>query len=55
MHTGLSVAHRILNSAAAENRVIGWFLVLGGTGLSGAPSDCWPSADGAPDSPMNYS
>jgi hypothetical protein len=33
--TGLSGAHRIVNSAAVENRVIGWFPVLGGTGQSG--------------------
>jgi hypothetical protein len=27
--TGLSGAHRTMNSARAENHVIGWFLVLG--------------------------
>jgi hypothetical protein len=43
--TGLSGAHRTVNSAPTENRVIGWFPVLGGTGLSGAPSDHWPSTD----------
>jgi hypothetical protein len=57
--TGLSRAYRTVNSVRAENRVIGWFPVLGGTrpsgggtrpsgggtGLSGAPLDHWPSAD----------
>jgi hypothetical protein len=50
--TELSGAHRTMNSAQAENRVIGWFLVLGGTGsssrgtgLSGAPLDRWPTTN----------
>jgi hypothetical protein len=41
-----------VNSVRTENRVIGWFPVMGGTGPSGggtrlsdAPVDCWPSAD----------
>jgi hypothetical protein len=68
--TGLSGAHRTVNSAVTKNRVIGWFPVLGGTGLSGAPCDRWPSTDVAAsywlagtsdrpalraDRPMNYS
>jgi hypothetical protein len=50
--TGLSGAHRIVNSAREKNHVIGWFPVLGtpdhpvgGTGLSGALVDRWPSDD----------
>jgi hypothetical protein len=43
--TGLSGAHRTVNNARAENRVIDWFPILGGTGLSGAPLDRGPSAD----------
>jgi hypothetical protein len=43
--TGLSCAHWIMNNAWTENRVIGWFSVLGDTGPSDAPLDCWPSAD----------
>jgi hypothetical protein len=75
--TGLSGAHRIVNSVATENHMIGWFPVLGapdclvgGTGPSSAPCDCWPSTEvatsrwlaGTPDcpalrvdGPMNYS
>jgi hypothetical protein len=46
--TGLSGAHWTLHSATVTNILIGWFPVLGapdrlvgGTGLSGAPCDCW--------------
>jgi hypothetical protein len=40
--TGLSGAHRKVNSAAAENHVIGWFPILGSTRPSGAPCDRCP-------------
>jgi hypothetical protein len=43
--TGLSGAHRTVNSARAENRMIGWFPVLGDTGLSSAPLDRCPLVD----------
>jgi hypothetical protein len=50
--TGLSDAHRTMNSAMVVNSVIGCFPVMGapyrlvgGTGLSGAPVDRWPPAD----------
>jgi hypothetical protein len=50
--TGLSGAHWTVNNAPTENRVIGWFPVLGApdcpvgsTGPSDAPCDCGPSAD----------
>jgi hypothetical protein len=50
--TGLSDAHQTVNSVAIENRVIGWFPILGapdclvgGTRPSGAPCDRWPSTD----------
>jgi hypothetical protein len=33
--TGQSGAHQTLHSATATNPLIGWFLVLGGTGPSG--------------------
>jgi hypothetical protein len=49
--TGLSGAHQIVIRAQAKNQVIGLFPVLGasdrlmgGTRLSGAPLDRWPSA-----------
>jgi hypothetical protein len=48
----LSGAHQTVNNARAENRVIGWFPVLGApnrpvasTVLSSALVDRWPSAD----------
>ena len=62
--------HRTVNSAMAENPLIGYVLLLGGTGPSGAPLDRWPEADvatsrwlaGTPDcsalradGPVNYS
>jgi hypothetical protein len=58
--TGLSGAHWTLHSATATNPLIGWFPVLGGIGLSGAPSDRWPQGDvstsrwlaGIPDCPV---
>jgi hypothetical protein len=68
--SGLSGAHQTVISAHAENCMIGWFPVLGGTWLSGAPSDRCPSADVAAshwpastpdypalhvDGPLNYS
>jgi hypothetical protein len=46
--TGLSSAHRTVNSAMATESLIGWFPIwgeaapdrpVGGTGLSGAPCD----------------
>jgi hypothetical protein len=43
--TGQSGAHRIVNSVQAHNRAIGYFLLLGGTGLSAAPLDPWPSTN----------
>jgi hypothetical protein len=43
--TGLFGAHRTVNSAWAENPLIGYFSILGGTGLSSAPVDRWPGAD----------
>jgi hypothetical protein len=43
--TRLSGAHQTVNSAQVHNRVIDWFPVLGGTRLSGAPLDRWPSAN----------
>jgi hypothetical protein len=39
--TGLSGAHRTLHSATATDHLVGYFLLLGGTGLSGAPIDPW--------------
>jgi hypothetical protein len=49
--TGLSGAHQIVIRARAKNQVVGLFPVLGGirpsdggTRLSGAPLDRWPSA-----------
>jgi hypothetical protein len=75
--TGLSGAHQTLNSARTESHMVGRFPVLGGTEpygggteLSSALGDRWPSADvaasrwlaGTPDclalrtdGPMNYS
>jgi hypothetical protein len=32
---GISCAHRTVNSATTTESLIGWFPVLGGTGLSG--------------------
>jgi hypothetical protein len=47
--TGLSGAHLTLHSTTATNPLIDWFPILGapnrpvgGNGLSGDPSDCWP-------------
>jgi hypothetical protein len=37
--------HRTVNSATAENPLIGYFLLLGGTGPSDAPLDRWHEAD----------
>jgi hypothetical protein len=38
--TGLSGAHRTVNSATTTKSLIGWFPVLGGTGLFGGALDC---------------
>jgi hypothetical protein len=50
--TGLSGAHRTVNSATTTKSLIGWFPVLGAPdclmgsiGPSGAPCDCWPPTD----------
>jgi hypothetical protein len=43
--TRLSDAHRAVNSAREQNPLIGYFLLLGGTGLFGAPVDHWPPVD----------
>jgi hypothetical protein len=53
--------HRTVNSATAKNPLIGYFLLLGGTGLYSAPFDRWPEADvatsrwlaGTPDGPAH--
>jgi hypothetical protein len=43
--TGLSGAHRTMNDAMATKYLIGWFPVLGGTGLSSAPLHRCPLAN----------